>query len=119
MTASAPSPRLKSLPELPTGPRLAEPALATASGGAPKDVARQGVPSAVPDQQPGDGRAPIAWLTVTAPGRGITPTARSWCLCGRDQFAAGRRKVLDLIADHTAHRDACPRRTTQEGRTAA
>ncbi|MFW3460458.1 hypothetical protein ACN24K_06440 [Streptomyces microflavus] len=62
--------------------RLAEPAPAASGSGAPKVVA-EGVPTAVrPDQQTGDGRYPIAWLTITAP-RGATPTATSICACGR------------------------------------
>ncbi|MEU6005914.1 hypothetical protein [Streptomyces sp. NPDC047453] len=88
-------------------------------GGAPKGVA-EGVLSAVrPDQQPGDGRYPVAWLHITAPGRGAIPAATSACACGRDRSAVGHRKVHDLIADHTAHRELCPLRIPQEGRAAA
>ncbi|WP_174248318.1 hypothetical protein [Streptomyces hoynatensis] len=47
--------------------------------------------------------APPDWQTV--------PTARSWCVCGRDERVIGRRRVAALIADHTAHRDTCPLRT--------
>ncbi|WP_416972426.1 hypothetical protein [Streptomyces sp. 4F14] len=83
------------------------------------NAARKGVLSALrPDARTGDGRHPVAWLTVTAP-RGATPTARSWCACGRDRSAVGARRVLALIADHTAHRDTCPLRNPQEGRPAA
>ncbi|MFC9911786.1 hypothetical protein [Streptomyces sp. NPDC127197] len=60
----------------------------------------------------------MAWLHIRAP-RGATPTATSVCLCGRDRSAIGHRKVHALIADHEAHRDHCPLRTTQEGRNAA
>ncbi|GHI04972.1 hypothetical protein Scel_32930 [Streptomyces cellostaticus] len=60
----------------------------------------------------------MAWLHIGAP-RGATPTATSKCLCGWDASAIGHRKVLDLIADHEAHRDLCPLRTTQERRNAA
>ncbi|WP_033321228.1 hypothetical protein [Streptomyces yerevanensis] len=60
----------------------------------------------------------MAWLHIRAP-RGATPTATSKCLCGRDRSAIGHRKVRALIADHEAHRDLCPLRTTQEGRNAA
>ncbi|MFJ1698956.1 hypothetical protein ACIOHC_28155 [Streptomyces sp. NPDC088252] len=42
------------------------------------------------------------------------PTATSICECGRNLFAAGHRKALALIADHTAHRTRCPLRTTEE-----
>lgn len=89
-----------------------------------KEVARQGVLSALPSGQhpssppAGDGRYPVAWLHIRAP-RGATPTATSRCLCGRDRSAVGHRKVLALIEDHTAHRDQCPLRTPQEGRNAA
>ncbi len=86
--------------------------------GAPKGVA-EGVPTAVrPDRQTGDGRYPVAWLHIVAP-RGAVPTATSKCLCGRDRSAIGHGKVHALIADHEAHRDTCPLRTPQEGRTVA
>ncbi|MEV5199018.1 hypothetical protein [Streptomyces sp. NPDC053720] len=81
--------------------------------GAPKNVA-EGVPSSVrSDPQTGDGRYPIAWLTITAP-RGATPTATSVCDCGRNLFAAGHRKALALIEAHARHRTRCPLRTTEE-----
>ncbi|ALU95248.1 hypothetical protein WQO_19145 [Streptomyces globisporus C-1027] len=97
--------------------RLAEPAPAASDRGAPKVVA-EGVPAAVrPDQQTGDGRYPIAWLTITAP-RGATPTATSICQCGRNLFAAGHHKALALIADHTDHKTRCPLRADQEGAAA-
>ncbi|MFP1627339.1 hypothetical protein ACLB9X_19730 [Streptomyces sp. 5K101] len=111
---------LKSLTCRPTGTAAAEPATAAPGEGAPKVVARQGVLSAVrPDPHAGDGRHPVAWLHITAPGRGAIPTATSKCACGRDRSAVGHRKVHALIADHTAHRDLCPLHTPQEGRTAA
>ncbi|MFF8591979.1 hypothetical protein ACF061_11110 [Streptomyces sp. NPDC015220] len=47
------------------------------------------------------------------------PTATSWCACGWDRSAVGHRRVLALITDHTAHRDACPLRNPKEGRAAA
>lgn len=100
-------------------PRLsiAGPAPASSGGGAAKGVA-EGVPIAVrPDQQTGDGRYPIAWLTISAP-RGAIPTATSVCECGRNLFAAGRRKALALIADHDDHKSRCPLRTDQEGAAA-
>ncbi|MFJ9651784.1 MULTISPECIES: hypothetical protein [Streptomyces] len=81
-------------------------------------VVAEGVPTAVhPDQQTGDGRYPIAWLTITAP-RGATPTATSICQCGRNLFAAGHHKALALIADHTDHKTRCPLRADQEGAAA-
>ncbi|PWS52513.1 hypothetical protein DLE01_04645 [Streptomyces sp. FT05W] len=108
-----PHPPLKCLSFAPTGPGLAEPAPTGTGGGAAKGVA-EGVPTAVrPDQQTGDGRYPIAWLTITAP-RGAIPTATSICQCGRNRFAAGHHKALALIADHTDHKTRCPLRTTQE-----
>ena len=101
-----------------SGAQGAELAPPTPAVGDPKGVA-EGVPTAVrPDPPRGDGRYPVAWLRITAP-RGATPTATSKCLCGRDRSAIGHRKVLALIADHTAHRDTCPLRTPQEGRAAA
>ncbi|MEE1768615.1 hypothetical protein PUR34_10685 [Streptomyces sp. JV185] len=109
---------LKSLPCTPTGPSHAEPAPTASGGGAPKNVGRKAVPSSVrSDPQAGDGRYPIAWLTITAP-RGATPTATSICDCGRSLFAAGHRKALALIEDHARHRDLCPLRIRQEGAAA-
>ncbi|MDX2946918.1 hypothetical protein [Streptomyces caniscabiei] len=117
---SAPArPPLKSITPTTAAPRAAEPAPPQSAVGEPKGAARQGVSSAVcPRPQRGDGRYPVAWLHIVAP-RGATPTATSKCLCGRDRSAVGHRRVLALIADHTAHRDTCPLRTPQEGRTAA
>ncbi|MGW3623195.1 hypothetical protein [Streptomyces sp. NPDC000880] len=112
-------PALKSLPATPTGPSLAEPTSAASQGGAAKIAARQGVPSSVrPDGQQGDGRYVVAMLHISAP-KGAIPTATSRCACVRDRSAVGHRKVHALIADHTAHQDLCPLRTSQEGRTAA
>ncbi|MFJ1831356.1 hypothetical protein [Streptomyces sp. NPDC088178] len=106
-------PHLKSLPPPPTDPSTADPAPAASGSGAPKDVA-EGVPSSVrSDPQTGDGRYPIAWLTISAP-RGAVPSATSICECGRNLFAAGHRKVLALIDDHNRHRTRCPLRTTEE-----
>ncbi|MFD9187745.1 hypothetical protein ACFWCA_05915 [Streptomyces phaeochromogenes] len=100
------------------GPQAAEQAAPRTVVGDPKGVA-EGVPTAVlPDPPRGDGRYPIAWLQICAP-RGAVPTATSKCLCGRDRSAIGHGKVHALIADHEAHRDTCPIRTPQEGRTAA
>ncbi|MFI5768566.1 hypothetical protein ACIA74_08425 [Streptomyces sp. NPDC051658] len=108
-----PTPPLKCRSFASTSPGIAEPAPASCGGGAAKGVA-EGVPTAVrPDPQAGDGRYPIAWLTITAP-RGATPTANSVCDCGRNLFAAGIRKALALIEDHARHRDLCPLRTTEE-----
>ncbi|MFF3872566.1 hypothetical protein [Streptomyces sp. NPDC001978] len=110
---------LKSLPVTPSGPRAAAQAAPGAAVGEPKGAARKGVPTALrPDPHRGDGRYPVAWLSISAP-RGAVPTATSKCLCGRDRSAVGHTKVLALIEDHTAHRDVCPLRTNQEGRQAA
>ncbi|OOQ50851.1 hypothetical protein AFM16_16455 [Streptomyces antibioticus] len=87
--------------------------------GEPTGAARKGVVSALrPDPQTGDGRYPVAWLHIAAP-RGATPTATSTCACGRNRSAVGRTRVPALIADHTAHRDTCPLRNSEEGREAA
>ncbi|MBV7245719.1 hypothetical protein [Streptomyces sp. MW-W600-10] len=114
--STPPRPRLEGHPPAPRL-RAAEPATAVSGRGAPKVVA-EGVPSAVrPDQQTGDGRHPVAWLTITAP-RGATPTVSSVCRCGRNLFAAGHHRALALIEDHTRHRGLCPLRTPQEGAAA-
>ncbi|MCX5605380.1 hypothetical protein OOK29_45415 [Streptomyces phaeochromogenes] len=111
-------PSLKSLPATPSDLRAAAQAVPGPVVGEPKGVAA-GVRTALrPDPRSNDGRYPVAWLHISAP-RGAVPTATSKCLCGRDRSAVGRTKVLALITDHTAHRDACPLRTTQEGRAAA
>ncbi|MEW1826133.1 hypothetical protein [Streptomyces sp. NPDC088196] len=101
------------------GPQGAAQGPPRASVGESEVAARKGVLSALrPDSQTGDGRYPVAWLTIRTP-YGATPTVRSTCLCGRDRRAFGARKVLALITEHAGHRDACPLRTPQEGRTAA
>lgn len=67
-----------------------------------------------------DGRTPVAWLHITAPGRRTVPSATSVCACGWDRSAIGEPRVLALIADHDTHRQTCPLRTAQpEGRAAA
>lgn len=111
-------PRSKSLTAPPDNPRAAEPAAVRPAVGVPRVVA-EGVPTAVhPEPQYGDGRHISGCLTIRAP-YGATPTATSWCACGRDLFAIGHNRVLALTEDHTAHRDACPLRTASEGRAAA
>ncbi|MFD3491152.1 hypothetical protein ACFWWB_11335 [Streptomyces sp. NPDC058690] len=108
-----PNPHLKCLPSAPTGRSIAEPPPASPGGGAAKVVA-EGVPTAVrTDPRTGEGRYPIAWLTISAP-RGAIPTATSVCECGRNLFAVGHRKALALIADHTDHKSRCPLRATAE-----
>jgi hypothetical protein len=97
---------------------VAEPASPAPAVGDPKGVA-EGVRTALGSNPHGDdGRRPIAWLTINAPGRGAIPTATSWCACGRDRSAVGIRRVLALVADHDTHRTACPLRNSQEGRAA-
>ncbi|MDQ0941791.1 hypothetical protein QFZ67_003496 [Streptomyces sp. V1I1] len=98
----------------------AQPALPEAALGVSKDVA-EGVPAAVrPDTQQGDGRYPIAWLRVTAPTSWCRiALGHAWCRCGFERSAKGKSDVLRLIETHAAHRDVCPLRTPQEGRTAA
>ncbi|MFJ6633328.1 hypothetical protein ACIQMR_18345 [Streptomyces sp. NPDC091376] len=111
---------MKSHPGTTDKPHAAALAQVPAAMGAPKGAARKGVPSALrPGTHPGDGRHPIAWLHITAPGRGTVPTATSRCACGRDGSAVGKARVLALVEDHQAHRDVCPLRTSQEGRNAA
>lgn len=90
-----------------TGLRSAEPALATDGSGAPKVVAEGVLPALRSDPRWDDGRRPVAWLHISAPGRGVTPSVRSWCACGRDLFAAGQRRALALITDHEQHRTLC------------
>jgi hypothetical protein len=111
-------PSIKRNPRTPNHPAAAEPAAGQTAAGAPKVVA-EGVRTAVgPDPQQNSGRYVIAVLTITAP-RGAIPTATSKCACGRDRSAVGHRKVLALVEDHAAHRDACPLHNPSTGRTAA
>lgn len=108
----------------PTAPSFANDGRGTPGSVRPKDDA-EGVLSALPftvltedDSRADDGRQPIAWLVVRTPHR-RTPTAESTCACGRHCTASGHADVRALIADHEAHRDLCPLRTSQEGRNAA
>ncbi|WDV32659.1 hypothetical protein OIM90_19210 [Streptomyces sp. AD16] len=108
-------------PSTPTGPHPAEPAAATTARAAAKDAAEGVRSSPRPGPRPTDQRHPVAWLTITAP-RDAIPTVRSQCSCGRDLFAAGRHRVLALIADHEQHRTTCPfinPAAPSTGRTAA
>lgn len=103
-----------------TGPRLAEPTPTPDTSSAPKVVAEGALSALRSHPRWDDGRRPVAWLHINAPGRGVTPSVRSWCACGRNLFAAGERRALALIADHAAHRDVCPHITpAEEGRKAA
>ena len=116
--------RLKSLPAL-HRPPAAQPAAPGPVDGASKDVGRRPSTSArrsdprLSSGAPGDGRYPIAWLHLAAPGRGAVPTAHSWCACGHDRSAVGAARVLALIEAHAAHRQNCPLRHRTESRTAA
>ncbi|MFE9791349.1 hypothetical protein ACFYRL_06375 [Streptomyces goshikiensis] len=116
--STRPRPRLEGPTLAFTGLSSAEPARSTDGSGAPKVVA-EGVPSSV-CSNPGfdDGRRPVAWLHISAPGRGVTPSARSWCSCGRDLFAAGQNRALALIEDHVRHRTLCPQLVSKEGKAA-
>jgi hypothetical protein len=113
------SPRLKSLTGTPDGPRLAEPAPAGPSSGAPSVVA-EGVLSAVgPDRQVPAQRL-IGWLHIAAPAdRNGTARATSHCSCGRHLTAHGRPDVLALIASHHEHRTLCLLHNAPERRRAA
>ncbi|MFI8787135.1 hypothetical protein [Streptomyces sp. NPDC055105] len=70
----------------------------------------EGVPIAVrPDPQTNDGYRPRAVLHIVAPPDWhVTPSAHSWCSCGRERTAIGRAAVLSLVAAHNEHRDTCP-----------
>ncbi|MCX5439606.1 hypothetical protein OHO83_17445 [Streptomyces sp. NBC_00569] len=70
----------------------------------------EGVPIAVrPDPQMNDGYRPRAVLHIVAPPDWrVTPSAHSWCSCGRERTAIGRAAVLSLVAAHNEHRATCP-----------
>ena len=114
---TTPPPASKSITPTSTGPRAAPQAVDSTAVGEPKGAA-EGVRTALRPDPHTDGRYIAAMLCIRAPN-GATPSATSQCLCGWHRRAFGERRVLALIADHTAHRDACPLRTPQEGRTAA
>ncbi|GAA2418034.1 hypothetical protein GCM10010420_55540 [Streptomyces glaucosporus] len=109
--------RLKSLPA-PHRPPAADPPAPGTADGASKDVGRRPSTSRSGPRL-GDGRYPIAWLHLAAPGRGAVPTAQSWCACGHDRSAIGHHRVLTLIDAHAAHRENCPLRHRTESRHAA
>ncbi len=116
---TAPPPELKSLTATEDQAAAAGRAEHHATVGARKGAA-EGVATALrPVRHPTAGPQPVAWLHITAPGRGATPTAHSKCACGRDRSAVGHRKVAALVEDHDTHRTACPLRAADAERTAA
>ncbi|MFE6177840.1 hypothetical protein [Streptomyces sp. NPDC056464] len=133
--SAPPRPRLKSITGTPSGLSVAPQAVDPTAVGEPKDAARKGVQTS-PDPQTGDAANP----TPARPGIRIyappvyrhhydgarwskryddTPTAAYACPCGQTRTATGAGAVSALVADYDAHRDLCPLRTPQEGRTAA
>ncbi|MFJ5802535.1 hypothetical protein [Streptomyces decoyicus] len=115
MTAPTNPPPIKSLPA--TNRRSpAEPDRAPAGSGAPKVVARQGVPSAVrPDPHTttpaGAERVFFGLHVIAPPSRSAATSATAACPCGYRRNAKGRDGVLQLVADYTDHKTACPRYT--------
>lgn len=104
---------------MPPPPPHRPPASTRNDGRGTKSVGRQAAVTACPpNPQPpnppaGDGRYPVAWLTISAPGRGATPTAHSVCECGHDRFVIGHHRIPALAQLHAAHRDVCPLRNPQ------
>lgn len=86
-----------------------------------RESVAEGVRTAVgPDPQSDDGRRPVAWLHITAPPDWkVTPSGRSWCICGHDQHAIGRAAVIALLKIHAQHRTLCPLLNPLEGRAAS
>ncbi|WP_236243862.1 hypothetical protein [Streptomyces sp. CC210A] len=113
--SQTPSPSLKSHTPPPTGPRAAERPAQQRTVGDPKVVA-EGVPSGSAPH-PTTGPRILALLRISTPGRGATPSVRSWCTCGRDLTAFGQRRAAALIEGHDRHRTVCPLLT--EGKEAA
>ncbi|CAO0836026.1 hypothetical protein ACTFBT_20770 [Streptomyces microflavus] len=108
---------LKSLTATTTGPHSAEPAPAASGSGAPKVVARQGVPVAVlPDPHAVTVAGIRPGLTVRGLGRNQIPTADWLCACGHHERARGRDRVTALTT--RARVDHCPH-TEQHRRNAA
>ncbi|MFE1893631.1 hypothetical protein [Streptomyces microflavus] len=108
---------LKSLTPTTTHPRTAEPAPAAPGSGAPKVVARQGVPVAVrPDPHPITVTGIRPGLSVRGLGRNEIPTADWLCACGHHEHARGRNAVTELTT--RARVDYCPH-TEQHRRNAA
>ncbi|MFF3859186.1 hypothetical protein [Streptomyces sp. NPDC002209] len=117
-----PHPRLEGTASTPDGISSAGPAPAAVGSGAPRVVARQGVPSAVClDPRGVDGRQPVAWLHIVAPPSfDARAKARAWCSCGYERTAIGRPGVLQLVEAHNQHRTVCPLlNPVQEGRKVA
>jgi hypothetical protein len=128
MTTNPSRPELKSPPSTTNRAMHARPEQHQTHVGESKVSGREAVLSVLRSNQQqrtgrwGDGRVPVAWLHVVAPPDWeATPTAHSWCECGRDRFVVGRRKALALVEEHNAHRTTCPLLggTATEGRKAA
>ncbi|MFF0484110.1 hypothetical protein [Streptomyces sp. NPDC004435] len=83
--------------------------------GAEKVVA-EGVRSGS-DPRQATGPRILAMLHIGAADRNASPTAHSWCSCGRDLKVFGHQQVARLADDHTRHRSQCPLLT--EGKEAA
>ncbi|WP_244188697.1 hypothetical protein [Streptomyces yokosukanensis] len=137
---SVPSrPLLKSITTTPTGPHAARPAEPTATVGEPKDVARQGVRTALrPDSQtpdPADPTPERPGIRIYAPPvyrdhedgarwskrYGDTPRAAYACSCGQANIATGPRTIPALVTEYEVHKLVCdgsPASHT-EGRVAA
>ncbi|MER7988440.1 hypothetical protein ABTY53_23050 [Streptomyces noursei] len=104
----------------------AEPAATPDGRGAPKNVARQGVLSALrPDPHPTTHRPPEQVLfglhIIAPPQRSAVTRATAICRCGAyDREARGRAAVLRLVEDWDLHRTTtCPLLAPQEGRATA
>ncbi|MFI5548831.1 hypothetical protein [Streptomyces sp. NPDC051738] len=60
----------------------------------------------------------VGALEIRTPYR-RTPSARSWCSCGRDHTVRGADAVRELIDAHAYHRTVCPLHNLPERRAAA
>ncbi|MFE1931361.1 hypothetical protein ACFW95_13500 [Streptomyces sp. NPDC059474] len=118
--STPPRPHLKSLPHTPNQPSTAEPAQTRDGRSAPKNVARQGVPSAVrpdPHQVTVSGIMPGLHVRMA-----LRPPVADWlCRCGHHERAIGRASVIELTTrvrvGECPHRAPAPAET--ERRSAA
>ena len=117
-------PPTKSPPSAPSWAYSADTTQDTTAVVRPKDDA-EGVLSALPctvltedEANAATAQRVIGGLEIKMPYR-RTPTARSWCECGRDITARGDAEVRALIDGHAYHRTVCHLHHIPERRNAA
>ncbi|WJY39729.1 hypothetical protein QT196_21975 [Streptomyces sp. P9-2B-2] len=112
MTRPGPPP-IKSFTATTDRSSSAEPARTPSGSGAPKGGA-EGVLSAVrldshTDSPAGTERVFFGLHIIAPPSFSAATSATAACRCGYRRSAKGRSGVLQLVADYTDHKTACPR----------